>query len=486
MSTCEKEMQHISEISNNLKIYNDIIPEITYLNVRNDLIDYFGCEFAIIYAKLCRYMIQCAHLEKFNGWFCYPISTMAQDMGFHIRTIQKYLDMFCEYGVLYRKKLKSDNKFRYYIPIFHIQKNTDEELYLISFSYSGNIHFKNFKIKGRCTKVDRFSLKSTVFTPEQLFGDAGDSCLESPIDARAYSNNILLLYYNRIKFFKNKKLNKSNLPNLEEENDSEKYVSKRRSIPNQKIKNSNTTSTPKKRKGFVPSERERQFSKMLLEKIKSNFPKAISENNIDQKIISGSQTIRKLVQKHGFEFKYIKQVLLWALEDSFWKMQFRSVSGLLTVSKRNGNTKFENMAMSYQQSNTTQKQCSDQEIEDLIRKVFKPTYFETELNNVHWFRNELGRINRSLPTRNRFYWHTADKFISVVKWAFDVDGALIPQRDLKTWIDLIIRYLEFLENRLQSDDITTLHAGMFSNDSVLFRHFIDDLSDQWDTQILEY
>jgi hypothetical protein len=77
-------------------------------------------------------------------------------------------------------------------------------------------------------------------------------------------------------------------------------------------------------------------------------------------------TIDRLIRIDKFEFEYIKSVIRWCVKDTFWSKQVRSLASLRNKSK-NGLTKFQNMATSYDSKHiiTGNKQL-DNKIKDKV------------------------------------------------------------------------------------------------------------------------
>jgi hypothetical protein len=62
------------------------------------------------------------------------------------------------------------------------------------------------------------------------------------------------------------------------------------------------------------------------------------------------KVINQLIRIDKFELEYIHLVLSWCSKDDFWRLQIMSLASLRKKGK-NGQSKFQNMAASYERDN---------------------------------------------------------------------------------------------------------------------------------------
>lgn len=263
---------------------------------------------------------------------------------------------------------------------------------------------------------------------------------------------------------------------------SDQSNSLRRSIPKKEQSNS-----PKREKY---SEQEYHFSEFVVNKIYNNYPTAFSQQSKPKKIEDGAIALHKLVKEYKGDFNFIKRCMEWALDEPFWKTVFKSLTEVHKVKKGKDNSKFENMAAQYLQSQKDPVDDFDNTITKAIKDIisqndyYENTDVDAVFNECNWFMNRLNQLNKN--NRKKFHWHNDQrKLVSVLKWCLiDVETNVVYQKDICDWTGLLDYYFEYLENQLDKGKIDIIQAGMFSNNSVLFNTFIDDLASQWQSYIL--
>jgi phage replication O-like protein O len=96
-----------------------------------------------------------------------------------------------------------------------------------------------------------------------------------------------------------------------------------------------------------------EFSKRFLEYQQQQLGKKLVKIT-DKKIEDGAEVAEKLVRLDGYDLDAdIRPALKWAVQDSFWSSQVRSLAGLRKKSSSNGEMKFANLYASYKADNPT-------------------------------------------------------------------------------------------------------------------------------------
>jgi phage replication O-like protein O len=92
-----------------------------------------------------------------------------------------------------------------------------------------------------------------------------------------------------------------------------------------------------------------EFSKNFIEFIK------IKKSNLSPKskdlLKNSCVEVDKLIRLDGFSLKYIRSVLLWGVEDSFWEDNLFSLANLRDKKKGDPRTKFQKIANAYESDN---------------------------------------------------------------------------------------------------------------------------------------
>jgi hypothetical protein len=121
------------------------------------------------------------------------------------------------------------------------------------------------------------------------------------------------------------------------EDDFEQYVDKDKEEDEDKEKDTS------KSKPYI------DFSEAFYRNNVKSFPKHLKDwNNPNGRmklVLNGAEEIRKLIDLDGYNFEEVKKVLRFAIQDDFWSKQVIRLTGLRNKSKRNGNTKFQNIAV---------------------------------------------------------------------------------------------------------------------------------------------
>ena len=103
-----------------------------------------------------------------------------------------------------------------------------------------------------------------------------------------------------------------------------------------------------------------QYQKRVLEQCGNTAPK-LTQSLID----NGANTLRLAVDRDGIAWEELQACLMWALEDSFWRDQVRSLANVRKKSSRNGCTKLQNMLSQYKKSIKNSNESSlDQYLEE--------------------------------------------------------------------------------------------------------------------------
>lgn len=106
----------------------------------------------------------------------------------------------------------------------------------------------------------------------------------------------------------------------------------------------------KEKKKSVDFEREiKDYVKSFMDHVYSQNPKLAPKG--ENVFTNSCAVISRLINIDGFTMAYISEVVEWALNDSFWSSNVRSLASLRN--KKNGTTKFQNIATRYEASNKT-------------------------------------------------------------------------------------------------------------------------------------
>ena len=85
-----------------------------------------------------------------------------------------------------------------------------------------------------------------------------------------------------------------------------------------------TDKSERKKKNFKYSEKDMKAAKKLKELISELYPKTAEKMNLEE----SANEIRLLHDVDGYSYKMIGEVMLWALNDNFWKQNIRSAKKL--------------------------------------------------------------------------------------------------------------------------------------------------------------
>ena len=262
-------------------------------------------------------------------------------------------------------------------------------------------------------------------------------------------------------------------------------MSFRRSIPRGMGADSGTApQTPKKRgrKPFSPTEREMQFVELVASSIMENFPNA-SRHSIDAIRKHGPRVVRKLSSLFGFS--RVRDVLMWGLEDHFWKKQIRSISPLGMPSRNDPDRlKFEVIADCFDRN-----QAHGQfDIESEIKKIAECWYSDEEdqqifIDDADWFIEKIEEIN-GRGSKN-LVWTRTFKVLYVLEGFAKMEKEIVDSERYPTWGELINEYLEYLKKNVLKPE-SDLYPGHFDRYKQAFRSFVRYAEKKHGTTILEY
>lgn len=263
-------------------------------------------------------------------------------------------------------------------------------------------------------------------------------------------------------------------------------MSFRRSIPRGTAEAETGTAkqNPKKRgrKPFSPTEREVQFVELVASSIMENFPKA-SVHSLETMKRHGPKVIRKLSNLFGFP--RVRDVLMWGLEDHFWKKQIRSISPLGMPSRNDPDRlKFEVIADCYDR-NQTQNQFS---LKSEIQKIAECWYSAEEdqqifIDDADWFIEKVEEIN-SKGSKN-LAWTRSFKVLYILEGFAKMEKEIVDTDRYPTWGELINEYFEYLKSKVLKPEFD-LFPGHFDRYKQTFRTFVRYAEKKHDTTILEY
>lgn len=228
-----------------------------------------------------------------------------------------------------------------------------------------------------------------------------------------------------------------------------------------------------------------RISQRVNEGIVYHHPTAILPNEFKKKVQKGAEVIAKL-EKRGYSVDDIENVFMWALGDDFWKNVFLSIPAVLVI-KKNGEIKFQNMLNQYK--NLFSQTPHEKRI-STIKFYAKETYKYTESNlvdleeDLHWFHLKVDQINDSLSKENRMEWINSIRFVEVGKWLVDIEMRVCDNDHIGNFKDLMSYYFGYLKKGLQRNRPKQIYPALFSDKSGHFAHFLSNLEDQWEIELL--
>lgn len=236
------------------------------------------------------------------------------------------------------------------------------------------------------------------------------------------------------------------------------------------------------RKAFSPTERELQFVQLVASSIKENFPNA-SEYSMEKIISHGPKVVRKLSRIFGFT--RVRDVLLWGLEDHFWRKQIRSISPLGMPSRNDPDRlKFEVLADCYDRSLSFQKFDLDGE----VRRIAESYYADEEdrqifVDDAEWFIEKVEEINGK--GSKDLIWTRSFKVLYVLEGFAKLERDIVDTERYPTWGYLINEYIEYLKQKVLKPE-ADLYPGHFDRWKQAFRTFVRYAEKKHGTSILEY
>jgi len=96
------------------------------------------------------------------------------------------------------------------------------------------------------------------------------------------------------------------------------------------------------------------------------------ESKKQKYINEGAEEIDKLIRIDKYEYDYVKEVLGFAVQDSFWSKNVLSLKGLRRTNSNSGRKKFDNLTMAMKNnSNYSAVNTTQEEIETILKGVVK-------------------------------------------------------------------------------------------------------------------
>jgi len=94
----------------------------------------------------------------------------------------------------------------------------------------------------------------------------------------------------------------------------------------------------------------KEFSKKILSEQKNKYPNFIKDNDFEKRLDKSAIVLEQLERIDGFNFESeIKPVIEWAIRNSFWSSQIKSLAAMRDISK-NGEKKFVNIYSQYEEN----------------------------------------------------------------------------------------------------------------------------------------
>lgn len=204
-----------------------------------------------------------------------------------------------------------------------------------------------------------------------------------------------------------------------------------------------------------------EFVHTMLKEQNKNYPTLVRDIT-PKSIYDGAHTIR-LLENSGFEFDEIKKVVMWGVDHQFWSKQLLSCTNL-NKKGRNGNTKYQNLYVSYLQ-----------EVENDPSTLIIDDKFQFDMEDVGLIEEVL---TSPLTTKDI---KELTKTFEGYKVLYDRVPEHAKRRGrfsevVSTWRSFLYRYLEWLPNNTQW--METRNIRLFDTGHKVFRKFIRYLEEE--------